>query len=84
MPDAEVKFSHMLSIDTAYLWWDLHKRQKNILDDPEQWEALQDRKDKVLEAYVALRRSIPKDEDGNRYGHRKAYDTLQGKVFQAD
>ena len=81
MPDPEVKMSHILSIDTAYLWWDIHKRQKAIEDDPKEWEALQNRKDKVLEAYVALRRSIPKGEDGNRYGHRKAYDALQGKVF---
>ena len=81
MPDPEVKMSHILSVDTAYLWWDLHKRQKAIQDDPEEWQALQNRKDKVLEAYIALRRSIPKGEDGKRYGHRNAYDALQGKVF---
>jgi hypothetical protein len=76
--DMEGVEAHHISVELAMLWWDLHNKQRDLgSDDEAQIENIQDRKDQILQAYVAARRSIPKDENGERYGHKQAHYVMQ-------
>ena len=69
------KLIHEHSIQLAALYHDTRQTQKLTGED------FQDSMDTILESYINLRRAIPKNEDGKRFGHREAYRAMSEGNF---
>ena len=72
MDDQEhIHMIHIASLDVADLFYKTY--HSNNVGTKEQ-------QDNLLEAARFLRRSIPKDDDGTRYGHGEYHMAMQGEL----